>query len=271
LALSAVVISQVYGGAGCTTSNCSPFKNDYVELFNRGSAPQALSGWSVQYSAVLGTTWQVTALSNVTLQPGQRYLVAEAFNANGAAAVPTADATGTIAMSATAGKVALVNKTTALSGACPTGTSVIDLVGYGSAANCSETAPAPAPSTTKAVVRNGDGCADTGNNAVDFVAAAPNPRNTASLVQPCAGAQAKAGEPFPFEGWTLPPFDSLLLTPARDFAPAGSPAYMLRGVLLDALSARRPSVGSTRWRRDASASSPPDTRGGRPPPQGAWP
>ena len=40
-------------------------------------------------------------------------------------------------MSGTAGKVALVNTTVPLNGACPTGASILDLVGYG-AANCSE-------------------------------------------------------------------------------------------------------------------------------------
>ena len=41
-------------------------------------------------------------------------------------------------MSATAGKVALVSSTTALAGACPTGATIIDFVGYGTTANCFE-------------------------------------------------------------------------------------------------------------------------------------
>ena len=35
---SGVVISQVYGGGGATTGSPT-FKNDYIELFNRGNAP----------------------------------------------------------------------------------------------------------------------------------------------------------------------------------------------------------------------------------------
>src|SRR5689334_3611662 len=48
-ASTTVVISQVYGGAGCGTAGCSTYKNDYIELFNRGTLAQSLNGWSVQY------------------------------------------------------------------------------------------------------------------------------------------------------------------------------------------------------------------------------
>ncbi len=183
-----IVISQVYGGAGCGTAGCSTYKNDYIELFNRGSAPQSLNGWSVQYAAATGTAWQVTNLTNVTLQPGQYYLVAEGAGANGVNNIPTADATGTIAMSATAAKVALVNTTTALSGSCPTGAQIVDLVGYGATASCFETAVAPAPSTTTADVRAGAGCTETDNNSTDFTATTPNPRNTATALNSCSVA-----------------------------------------------------------------------------------
>jgi hypothetical protein len=176
-----VVISQVYGGAGCGTVGCSTYQNDYIELFNRGTTPVSLNGWSVQYAAATGTAWQVTLLTNFTLQPGQYYLVAESFGANGVSPLPTPDATGTIAMSATAAKVALVNTTTALSGACPTGAQIVDLVGYGATANCFEGAgPAPAPSTTTADIRKAAGRIDTDNNSADFTAATPTPRNSAS-------------------------------------------------------------------------------------------
>jgi hypothetical protein len=267
-----VVVSQVYGGAGCTTANCSTFKNDYIELFNRGSVAVSLAGWSVQYAPATGTgAWQVTPLTTFTLAPGRRYLVSESGNANGAGSLPAHDASGSIAMSATAGKVALVNGVTALSGACPSGTTIVDLVGYGSSANCFETARAPAPSTTKAVVRKGDGCADTGDNSADFTADTPSPRNSASAAQACAGVQAKTGEPFSFAEWTLPSLDSLLSVAGLGVAPAESFAEGLRGALPLPVSARRPSAGSTRWRRDASAFSPRGTRGAPPRPPAAWP
>ena len=181
---SAMVISQVYGGAGCGTAGCSTYQNDYIELYNRSTTAVSITGWSVQYAAATGTVWQVTSLPNVTVQPGQYLLVAESASANGVSPLPTPDATGTIVMSATAGKVGLVNCSTALTGACPANVigacSIIDLVGYGATANCNETANAPAPSTTVADIRGGGGNTDTDNNSTDFTAAVPTPRNTAS-------------------------------------------------------------------------------------------
>lgn len=183
----ALVISQVYGGAGCGTAGCSTYQNDFIEIFNRGKTVATCTGCSVQYAAAMGTSWQVTALpGTLTLQPGQYYLVAEAFGANGVSPIPTPDTTGAIAMSATAAKVALVNSTTALIGACPalggTGTpAILDFVGYGGTANCFEGAgTAPAPSTTTADIRTGGGNIDTDSNVSDFQALAPTPRNTSS-------------------------------------------------------------------------------------------
>lgn len=124
---SNVVISQVYGGGGNAGST---YKNDYIEIFNLGTSPVSLSGWSIQYAATAGTTWATTPLSG-TIQPGQYYLIQEAVGAGGTLALPTPDATGTIAIAAANGKVALVSSTAALSGACPTG--YIDLVGFGTA------------------------------------------------------------------------------------------------------------------------------------------
>ena len=178
-----VVISQVYGGGGNTGAT---YTNDFIELFNRGAAPVSLNGWSVQYNSATGTgTWQVTNLTNVTLQPGQYYLVQEAQGTGGTTPLPTPDAIGTIAMSGTAGKVALVNNTTALAG-CPAG--LIDLVGYGATANCFEgTGPTPAPSNTLAVARAANGCTDNNQNAADIATGAPAPRNTATPLNPCGG------------------------------------------------------------------------------------
>ncbi|MFZ2361492.1 MAG: ExeM/NucH family extracellular endonuclease, partial [Anaerolineae bacterium] len=89
-------------------------------------------------------------------------------------------------MSGTAGKVALVNTTAAQTGTCPTGSQIIDFVGFGTTANCYEgSGPTPAPSNTNSVKRAGNGCTDTDNNAADFSADAPTPRNTASPTNSC--------------------------------------------------------------------------------------
>ncbi len=186
-----VVFSTVYGGGGNAGST---LKNDYVELFNRGNQTVSLNGWFVHYSSATATTWNSppsagtapTALSG-TIAPGHYYLVQEAAGANGtAASLPTPDATGTIALSATAAKVALANAAT-ISVQCPTGGSIADFVGYGPTANCSETSPTPVLANTTAAVRNSGGCSDTNNNNADFtVVAQPlSPRNSASPVNIC--------------------------------------------------------------------------------------
>ncbi|MBB5881945.1 hypothetical protein GGR74_003167 [Xanthomonas arboricola] len=177
-----VVISQVYGGGG---NSGATFRSDFIELHNIGSTTVSLDGWSVQYASAAGSSWQVTPLAG-RVPAGGYYLVKQADGSGGSVALPTPDATGTIAMGGGAGKVALSNSASALSGACPTGNA--DLVGYGSTASCAEgNAPTPAPSNTLAVLRGGDGCTDTDNNAADFATGAPAPRNAASPARLCSG------------------------------------------------------------------------------------
>ena len=179
-----VVISQVYGGGG---NSGAPLRSDFIELHNTSTASVSLDGWSVQYASSAGTTWQRTNLGG-TIPAGGYYLVKQADGSNTAATpLPAPDATGTIPMSGTAGKVALVNHQTALSGACPTGS--MDFVGFGGA-NCAEgSAPTPALSNSTAALRAGNGCTDTNNNAADFAVAAPAPRNSAAPMQVCGNSQ----------------------------------------------------------------------------------
>jgi predicted extracellular nuclease len=182
LASNKVVISQIFGGGG---NSGSPFRNDFIEIFNAGDAPVNLAGWSVQYASATASTWSTTPLTSITLAPGQYYLVQQAGGNNGAA-LPTPDATGAIAMAAGAGKVALVKTTTALTGACPNDSNMVDLVGYGSTATCFRgTAPAPAASNTNAAARKTKGCTDTRNNASDFALATPNPKNSNAQFNHC--------------------------------------------------------------------------------------
>jgi predicted extracellular nuclease len=117
---AAVMISQVYGGGG---NSGAPLNNDFVELHNSGTAPVNMTGWSVQYASSAGSSWggnQLTVLSGSIPARGY-YLVQLGSGANTPAPLPTPDVVGITAMSATAGKVALVNNATALSGTCPVG------------------------------------------------------------------------------------------------------------------------------------------------------
>ncbi len=185
---SQVVISQVYGGGGNAGST---YTNDFIELFNRGTSTVSLNGWSVQYASATGTSWQKTDLTNITLAPGQYYLIQQAQGAGGTTPLPAPDATGTIAMSGTAGKIALLNVNTLITAgtSCPTGPTVEDIVGFGTTANCFEGAGStPAPSNTNAVLRAANGCTDNNSNTADFSAGAPTPRNTAAALNPCSGS-----------------------------------------------------------------------------------
>jgi uncharacterized protein len=171
---SGIVVNEVYGGGG---NSGATYTNDFIELTNRGSAPVSVDGWSVQYHSGGATgAWQVTPLSG-SIAPGAIYLVAEAQGMGGTQPLPTPQATGTIGMSGTAGTVAVVNGTTALtcadSAACQSAS--VDLVGYGSAV-INETAPIGGASSTDSVQRK-DG-ADSDTNANDFAAGAPTPGAT---------------------------------------------------------------------------------------------
>ena len=180
-----VVISQVYGGGG---NSGATYTNDFIELFNRGTSGVNLNGWSVQYTSASGTSWtNKTDLSDFTLAPGQYFLIQEAAGSGGTTALPAPDMTGTMALSGTAGKIALVNNNTLLTGACPSGTNIIDFVGYGTTASCFEgSAPTPAVSNATAVIRLSNGCTDTDQNSTDFVAGTPIPRNTSTPLNTCS-------------------------------------------------------------------------------------
>ncbi|HYW50707.1 MAG TPA: ExeM/NucH family extracellular endonuclease, partial [Gemmatimonadaceae bacterium] len=179
-----VVISQVYGGGGNAGGQ---YRNDFIELYNQSDIAVSLQGWSVQYAAAAGVSYQMTQLTG-QIAPGGYYLVQQAVGANVAALpLPTPDAIGTIAMSGTAGKVALVNGTAALTapaGGCPSPTApaaIQDFVSFGTTATCAEGgAPTPTLSNSTAALRRNGGVTDTDNNGADFTVGSPNPRNGAA-------------------------------------------------------------------------------------------
>jgi predicted extracellular nuclease len=178
-----LVIGQVYGGGGNTGA---PYANDFVELRNPGAAAVDVTGWTVQYASAAGSTWQVTVLSG-SVPAGGAYLVAEAAGTGGAGApLPAPDVTGSIPMSATSGKVALVTSSTPL--ACATGCTAVaavrDLVGYGTASDY-EGAPVPALSNTTAAIRTAG--PDTDVNSADFTVGAPAPRGGGGGGEPDPG------------------------------------------------------------------------------------
>jgi uncharacterized protein (TIGR03437 family) len=270
---ASVVISKVYGGGG---NSGAPYKNDFIELFNRGDTAVNLAGWSVQYASATGTgnfSSNVTALLGL-IAPGGYYLVQEAGGAAGSA-LPAPDVTGgNINMATTGGKVVLVSTPAGLAcngGSTPCTTNdlakIVDRVGYGNANFYEGANPAPAASNTTAVLRKGEGCVDGDDNKADFATGTPNPRNGAAPPHACAVTQTKAGESFPVVGTTLPSFYFLLfgLASGESFACAAGHLCPV------ALSEPRRSGGSTRWRRGAWACGRRGMPAARPPPRGAWP
>jgi len=167
-ASNAVRISQVYGGGG---NSGAYYKYDYVELFNSSNAPVGIGGWALMYASSTSASFggavnmYVQMPTGATIPACGYYLVQLAAGTGGVALPVTADATGTITVSATAGKFGLA--TSGTSGTCST--TWVDLVSFGGATQCWEgTAPTPAPSNTKAVVRGGTGMTDTDQNNADF-------------------------------------------------------------------------------------------------------
>ncbi len=219
-----LVIYQVYGGGG---NSGATYTNDFVVLFNRGSTSASLSGKSIQYGSAagnIGGTGLVLILPATTIASGQYYLIQLASGGAVGAPLPTpVDATGSINMSATNGKVALVNSTTGLG--CGQTTSpanpcdstklalIIDLIGFGSA-TMYEGSPAPVMSNTTADSRAGSGCTDTDNNSADFTAGTPAPLNSASSAHYCSGSSNPSGVGTANPSTVVPGYSTPLLTVA---------------------------------------------------------
>ena len=199
LAATTLRVSQVYGGGGNTGA---PFTHDFVEIFNSGSAAVSLNGLSVQYASAAGTgnfgssAGQITVLPDVMLAAGQYYLIQEGSGANGVPLpIPDLIDDTPIAMGTASGKIALVNSQVSLgcNGSSTICTPeqlalIVDLVGYGEANFYEGAAAAPVLSNTTAALRNEGGCQDTDDNAADFQALAPTPRNTSSPTNVCTPA-----------------------------------------------------------------------------------
>jgi len=200
-----LVISQIYGEAGCNAPSCSRFNHDFIELFNRSRNPVTISGWSVQYASATGSEWEVTPLPTLTIQSGKYVLIQGAGNAFGQQPLPQSDAVGTFDIALSAGKVALVSNASPLTGSCPRlSEAVIDFLGFGASANCFEgNGPAPAPtSQSPALRRRSAGIRDHDDNLSDFLTTVPLPRNSATARMFLPG--------------------DLLITELRDGGPKGS-------------------------------------------------
>ncbi|WP_407319314.1 ExeM/NucH family extracellular endonuclease [Isoptericola halotolerans] len=180
---SAVLIDEVYGGGG---NNGAVYDRDFVELYNPGDDPVSLDGWSVQYGSAGGSTWSGQTDLTGEIPAGGSFLVAQEYGSNtDLPDLPTPDAEGTIFMSGSGAKVALVSSTDrldCLGAACSDAADVIDLVGWGGANTYLGSGPAPRTSNPTSVARVAH--AHTVDNAADFVVGAPTPANSGTDPDP---------------------------------------------------------------------------------------
>ncbi len=187
-----LVISQIYGAGG---NSGSVLKSDFIELFNRGTEPVTARGWSLQYTSAAGTnTWIKSSLPDFTVAPGQ-YVLVQGGGSGTQKELPTPIIVPTtlLQMSATVGKLALVNDDVALAGGNPAKTTIVDQIGFGTSASAFETAPSAPMTTTTGLFRAQGGCVDTDNNAADFSTGAPAPRTSDSPLNFCNGTPS--GQP----------------------------------------------------------------------------
>jgi len=200
-----LVISQVYGGGGGATGT---YLYDYVEIKNVTNSVQTLNLLKLYYGSATGvfasTSSNAFDLPNVSLNPGQHFLVQLGPVGSAGAALPvTPDATsGNLAMSGTNGKVALVTGLLPINTCGSTATPcdstqlsyIVDWVAWGTAGNGSAGSGeggtsvnnGSALTATQGGVRKSGGCQDTNNNNNDFdVVTAPVPVNS-STTSACA-------------------------------------------------------------------------------------
>ncbi len=182
-----IVINEVYGGGG---NSGATLKNDFVELINNGTATYTLTGATLQYASSGGTFNQYHILPAITLAPGQTFLIQEGAGAGGSVdlvpdyvAPAPINYNGTInnvpgfAMSGTNLKIVLASNADQVTG--PGDSNVLDFVGVGSANLYEGSGAAPVMSNSTSVSRTNG--IDTNNNAADFTAGNPSPRNMLSV------------------------------------------------------------------------------------------
>ena len=170
------VISQIYADGGRSWAD---YSHDFVELYNPGTTPLSLTGWSLQIAVPGYTSWFVIPLSGTIPSHGY-YLVGLAGN-NRFSNLPSTDASANFDLGGRQGKVALIKSTTPITTPSPVGIStLVDFVGYGQANASEGNYPAPAPDRFYCILR--DRNTDTNTNGWDFLLDYANPRNTATPV-----------------------------------------------------------------------------------------
>ncbi len=169
---TSVLVNEVYGGGG---NSGSTWRSDFVELSNPTDTAIDVTGWTVRYFSASGTSPSGTpTLLSGSIAPMHTYLVQESTGAGGTTDLPTPDATGTLTMSASSGRIELLDA----------GGTLVDQVGYGAATTFEGTGPAPGLSNTTSDSRLTP-CTDTDNNSADFASGDPSPASSAADAFTC--------------------------------------------------------------------------------------
>lgn len=162
---SHVIINEIQiGGAAAS--------DEFVELHNPTSSPVNLSGWRLSRRTASGNqTNLLTIFPDVSLPAGGYFLITHPTGYTG---VTAADARYSTSESLAANNTVILFS--------DAGTTIVDLVGMGTASSF-ETAATPTPPSGQSIERLKDtsGIIDTDNNANDFaLVTAPTPMNLAS-------------------------------------------------------------------------------------------
>jgi hypothetical protein len=171
-----VVIAELYpGGAG----GSSTFKKDFIVLYNRSNSNISMTGWSLQYAAAATATFTIGSSSlifgDVSIAARSYFLILTGSPGSAGADITNYNlTTGALSMSASAGKIALANNSTAITfTAGPNSTfsaNTIDYIGYGTTASAYEgSSSAPVVTTTQSLLRKGP-LTDNNQNGTDFSA-----------------------------------------------------------------------------------------------------
>ncbi len=207
-----LVISQVYtrgGEAGAA------YRNDFVEIFNRGNVTVTLSEYTLLLLVNQESTPEspgglsslgIIAAEGTTLAPGKYYLYQFAGSGDNGAPLPTPDRGGdsfpiTYDLPGANGRVLIVKGLPTqpyprLGCAVGVDAALADFFSYGPETCVEGSANFPAPSQTTAALRNTDGCDDTDNTVADFSTAAPAPRNGSTPQRLCAFPAAASSVQF---------------------------------------------------------------------------
>jgi hypothetical protein len=175
-----IVISEIYSGGG---NSGSALKSDYIILKNIGPEKASLNEATIQYAPTTGNFNQYHTLPNITLNPGQSFLIQEATNGGGAVDLPSPDFIANeilnfdgasnsslgLEMAATSGKIVLANNNVQVKDA--KSENVVDFAVYGTA----NSVPVFASTVNTAFKRVSENPED---NISDFVLATANPINS---------------------------------------------------------------------------------------------